>query len=79
LIDTTLAQFRFHLDNLVGCIQFDYNGYSCGVDPIGRARYDVWYGNTDVTVTSVDDVLCTTIFNGKTLQDIWDDLTEFNY
>ena len=75
----TLAQFRFHLDHLVGCVQFDYNGYSCGVDPIGHTRYDVWYGNTVVTVTSVEDVLNTKIFNGKSLIDIWDDLTGFDY
>ena len=75
----TLDLFEHHISNLIGSVQFDYNGYSCGVDPIGHTRYDVWYGNTVVTVTSVDDVLCTTIFNGKTLLDIWDDLTEFDY
>ena len=75
----TLDLFEHHIYNLIGCVQFDYNGYSCGVDPIGCARYDVWYGNTEVTVTSVEDVLCTRIFNGKTLLDIWDDLTEFDY
>lgn len=75
----TLDLFEHHISNLISCVQFDYNGYSCGVDPIGYTRYDVWYGNTVVTVTSVEDILCTTIFNGKTLLDIWDDLTEFDY
>lgn len=75
----TLDLFEHHIANLIGCVQFDYNGYSCGVDPIGHTGYDVWYGNTVVTVTSVEDVLCTTIFNGKTLLDIWDDLTQFDY
>ena len=75
----TLSQFKKYLDHLVGCVSFDYNGYSCGVDPIGRARYDVWYGNTVVSVTSVDEVLNIKIFDGKSLIDIWDDLTEFDY
>lgn len=75
----TLTQFKHHIDHLVGCINFAYNGHSCGVDPVGRMKYDIWYGNTAVTVDSVDAVMNTKIFSGKSLLDIWDDLTEFDY
>ncbi len=40
----TLDLFEHHISNLIGCVQFDYNGYSCGVYPIGHTRYDVWLG-----------------------------------
>lgn len=75
----TILQFEDHMKNLVGCVCFSYNGYSCGVDPVGRMKYDIWYGNTAVTVDSVDAIMNTKIFNGKSLLDIWDDLTEFDY
>lgn len=42
-------------------------------------KYDIWYGNTAVTVDSVDAVMNTKIFRRKSLLDIWDDPTEFDY
>lgn len=75
----TLSQFKKYLDHLVGCVNFAYNGHSCGVDPMGRTKYDMWYGSNVVTVNSVEDVLNTKIFNGKSLIDIWDDLAGFDY
>ena len=75
----TLSQFKYRIDHLVGCVNFTYNGHPCGVDPVGRMKYDIWYGNTAVTVDSVDAVMNTKIFREKSLLDIWDDLTEFDY
>ena len=75
----TLTQFKAYMEHLVGCVNFEYNGYSCGVDPIGRGQYDMWCGEDTATVTSVDDVLTTEIFNGKSLTDIWNDISELDY
>lgn len=75
----TLSQFREHMDHLVGCVNFTYNGHSCGVDPFDRNNYDVWYGDDCVTVHSVEDILTVKIFDGKTLSEVWDDITECDY
>lgn len=75
----TISQFKKHMESLVGCVNFDYNGISCGVDPVSWGTYDVWCGDNSTTVTSVNDVLNTPVFNGKSLIDIWDDLVEFDY
>ncbi len=75
----TFSEFKNHLDHLIGCINFDYNGLHCGVDPIGRTRYEMWYGNEVVTVNSVESVLNMAIFNGKSLTEVWDNITELDY
>ena len=75
----TLDSFVHHISNLIVSVNFDYNGYSCGVDPLGCSKYNMWYGDNDVTVDSVENVLNAKIFDGKSLIDIWNDLTEFDY
>lgn len=75
----TLDSFKHHISDLIVSVNFDYNGYSCGVDPLGGSKYNMWYGDNDVTVDSVENVLNAKIFDGKSLIDIWDDLTEFDY
>lgn len=75
----TLSQFKNHIDHLAGCVNFVYNGYSCGIDPMGRTEYDMWYGDNVTTVDSVEEVLNVKFFDGKSLTDIWGDVTELDY
>lgn len=75
----TLSQFKNHISHLAGCVNFIYNGYSCGVDPMGRAEYDMWCGDDVMTVNSVKEVLNVKFFAGKSLTEIWDDVTELDY
>lgn len=75
----TLSQFKNHIDHLAGCVNFTYNDYPCGVDPMGRTKYDMWYGDNAVTVDSVEKVLNTKFFDGQSLTDIWGDVTDLDY
>ena len=75
----SLTDLRKHLNGLVGHVTFDYNGYSCGIDPLFKEEFEMWYGNDFVVVKSIDEVFNKPFFNGKALNDIWDDVTNIDY
>lgn len=41
----TVLEIREYLDNLISHITFEYNGRSCGVDPLAHGDFDMWYGD----------------------------------
>ena len=67
------------LGDLISHITFEYHGYSCGVDPLAPDNFDMWYGEKSMTVHSVKEVMSTTFFDGKSLEDILDDITDLEY
>lgn len=75
----TLSHFEEHISNLVGCVNFNYNGQTCGIDPNNFNEYDMWYGDKSTTVDSVDSVVNLKFFDGKSLNDIWDDISDIDY
>ena len=58
-------------------IRFDYNGKTTFVSPLGSGKYDFMYGE-DVEHNDIafDELITTPFFNGKTILDIVDDITE---
>ncbi|MBQ7751869.1 MAG: hypothetical protein IJR79_02735 [Clostridia bacterium] len=75
----SLIDLKWHLNSLVGHITFDYNGHSCGIDPISKERFEMWYGDDCVTIKSIDEAFSKPFFNGLALNDIWDDVTNIDY
>lgn len=75
----TIQELREHLTKLVSHITFYYNGYACGIDPLSRNLYEVWCGDDAFSVSSVDEVLNDELFNGRSLIDIWDDVTDLDF
>lgn len=75
----TILELKNHLSKLIGYVTFEYNGYSCGVDALGLNSFDMWYGDNEMTVESVEDVLDTKFFDGRSLTEIWNDVTELDY
>ncbi len=75
----TISDIRNHLENLVGHVTFDYNGYSCGIDPLAIDKFEMWCGDNMTTLTSVEDVMDVKFFDGGSLADIWDDITDLDY
>lgn len=59
------------LREIVTCFGFYYNELCCGVDPFSENHYDVWYGEKFAEMHSLDEVLNTKFFDGKTLQEIF--------
>ena len=54
---------------------FEYNGKNCGIDPLSATRYDVWCGDEIKQAGSAEEVMELTIFDGKPLSEIADDIT----
>lgn len=75
----TISEVKKYLSNLIGHITFEYNGYSCGVDPITLNSFDMWYGDNVITVDSIDQVINNNFFDGKSLKDIFDDIIELEF
>ena len=58
---------------------FTYDGKNCGIDPFSETRFCLWYGDEDLYVHSIDEVIKTPFFGGKCFNeiadeiDVWDD------
>lgn len=75
----TISEFKKHMSFLVGCVNFEYNGRDCGIDPLNHTEYDIWYGDDCITVKSIDELLEAKFFDGKTIVDIWDSVADLHY
>lgn len=75
----TAVTIKSRIENLLACITFDYNGKGCGIDPITRSQFDMWYGDEDYTAKSIDEVMSIKLFSGKSLTEIADNLTLIDY
>lgn len=75
----TITEVKDYLKHLTSHVLFEYNGQSCGVDPLSRNKFDIWYGSKGTTVSSIDEVMTIKFFDGKSLTDIWDDISELEY
>lgn len=64
------SQLKKEIQSLIKAIVFVYNGKDCGVDPFSANNIDVWYGDKAETMTSIDDVMNSKFFDGKSLAEI---------
>ena len=71
----TLNELKEYIGSLTSHVLFDYNGKNCGIDPINRTHFDMWYGDDAVTMHRIDDVFITPFFDGKSLDDIFDEIS----
>ena len=55
-------------------VLFDYHGKECGVDPFNEKHFDMWCGKDYMEAHSIDEVMNSPFFEGKTLEDIIDQL-----
>ena len=72
-----LSDLKNRIASLSGFIGFDYNDTPCGIDPINQSHFEMWCGNDYITAKSIDEVMTTKIFNGNSLTDIFDKITNF--
>lgn len=74
-----ISDFIKQAASLTGCITFEYNGANCGVEPYSENDFEIWYGENDVSVNSVDEVMNVKLFDGKSLAEIFNDITEIDF
>lgn len=75
----SITELKKYLIDLVGQVTFYYNGYSCGIDPLAADLFEVWCGDNEETIDSIDEVMDETLFDGRSLKDIWDDVTDVEF
>lgn len=74
MIKMTVEEIKDRINELANAFVFDYNNKPCGVDPFSENDFDMWYGDDDISVDSIDKVMNTPFFDGKPLKDIVDDI-----
>ncbi len=75
----TATSLKAIISSLTGCVSFDYNNKSCGVDPFNANCFDMWYGEDCKKAENIDDVMNSPFFGGKSLNDISSKITNVEY
>ena len=67
------------IDSLTGFIGFDYMNQPCGIDPINHSQYEMWYGKKYFVAKSIDEVMSVQLFDGKSLNQICDNIQNIDF
>ncbi|MDY4920556.1 MAG: hypothetical protein SO119_05725 [Phascolarctobacterium sp.] len=71
----TQEELREAIASLVTDIEYCYNGVDGAICPINAKHIDLSYGEDWGTYASVDDAMNAKILNGKSLNDVCQELT----
>jgi len=66
----TSDDIKKRLSEMVSHFTFEYDGVSCGVDPISMTNFEIWCGDEFTKVDNIDKVMNIPYFKGKSLKDI---------
>lgn len=66
----TANKIKARINELCSHFTFEYKGVRCGVDPISRTHFEIWYGDSDFVAHNIDETMTGTFFNGKALNEI---------
>ena len=75
----TFKEFIAFVESISSHVLFCYNGKECGVDPISSTQYTLWYGDFEITCHCIDEVKNGKYFDGKSLSEIFDNITDIEY
>ena len=68
-------QLKKRINSMVSHLTFEYQGKSCGVDPLSLNHFDIWCADEFATLDSIEKVMNTPFFDGKPLKDIAQNIT----
>ena len=74
MIPKNKGELKEFLEDMISHVTFEFNGKPCGIDPISRDNYEMWYGNDLKTAKSIDEVMSVKFFNGESINDIADNV-----
>lgn len=75
----TQKKFFEYIESLVSHIYFTYNGKDCVVDPFNAHCFILVYGDFETECKNIDEVKNGKYFDGKSLSEIFDDITDIEY
>ena len=67
-------EIKIRITSLCSHLTFDFEGKSCGVDPLAADQFDMWCGDDTMTAKSADEGMNTPFFDGKCLKEIADEI-----
>ncbi|MBM6762141.1 hypothetical protein [Megamonas hypermegale] len=66
-----MSDIKNRINELCNAFVFEYNNKLCGIDPLNRNKFNMWYGENDVmTAKNIDEVMQTPFFNGMSLTNL---------
>ena len=75
----TADKIKSRISETASHFTFDFNNKACGVDPFTATKFNMWCGDNNITVNSIDDVMNHPFFDGKCLTDICNDITIIDF
>lgn len=60
--------------SLVQDVVFEYDNKTCCINPWSRTKFEVGYNDIVKIYSDIDDLMNDTIFNGRSLSDIADEI-----
>ena len=70
----TKKELYEYINTLAGDLDFEYQGIHGAVCPFSRTDIAISYGDTDKTCDDIETALNDKLFNGKSLNEIAEDL-----
>lgn len=75
----TKEYFIKYVGSVSSHVMFDYNGKYCLVDPISSDSIFISYDGNRMEAKSIDEVMHSPFFGGKSLDEIFDELDNFEW
>lgn len=75
----TIEEVKKYLTSLTSHILFEYKGKSCGIDPLSRTKFNMWFGSNAMAANSINEVMTVKFFDGKSLEEIWNNITNLEF
>lgn len=72
-------EFIDRIESFISHVFFKYNGKNCVVDPFNAHNFILVYGDFEVECKSIDEVKNGKYFDGKSLAEIFDNITDIEY
>lgn len=70
----SLSDIKDYITSVCSHLTFGFCGKACGIDPISLDHIDMWCGDDTATATSIDDAMRLPLFDGKSLQEIIEEI-----
>ena len=71
----SINKIRERINEICTIFSFEYKGVFCGIDPLSINEFSMWYGeNKTHTAHDIDEVMSVKLFDGKSLNDIADEI-----
>ncbi len=70
----TDERIKARISEICSHFLFSYKGKDCGVDPFSETNFDMWCGEEYLKAKSIEAVMNTPLFDGKTLSEIANDI-----